>query len=79
MQSIERYGVVAFSDILRILAAWGPCPDDAECSPSFRCGDVLDDFACGDEGCFCFTRFDGTGFCQVPQLCNELLCRFNLT
>ncbi len=56
-EDLDRDGRVAFSDILRILGAWGSCFD---CAMPGVCGEFP---PCAGDECICVTGFDGSGLC----------------
>lgn len=66
---VDHDGQVAFSDILRILGAWGDC---FACDSPGTC-DLGFDVCDAEQGCLCFTKSDGDGVCMNPNvLCVDL-------
>jgi hypothetical protein len=71
-EDINRDGTVDTADLVKLLAAWGDCEEEAyDCDNPGRCDKGFE--ACDETGeCICFTRFDGSGYCQFPQSCGDL-------
>ncbi len=70
-EDVNRDGTVSFADILRILAAWGDCPDEDSCPDPQVCGEFV---PCAEPDCFCFTTFTGDGVCYRDFSCGAQDC-----
>ena len=66
--------VVGVSDLLTLLAAWGPCPG-GQCDTPFACGDTPVPFCDPASDCVCWTAADGSGVCGINTTCStQPLC-----